>query len=342
MKVSVIIPTYNREELLCETINSVLSQSFTDLEIIVIDDGSTDNTETRISQFGNRIRYLKQDNRGVNAARNRAMSLSEGEYIALLDDDDLWKRNKLELEVDILDRFHDIAYVYSNFSIYKSSQDIETNGIQTWYKTPKNWDSVFSVSHTIADIGCTHIKDVGDSTRLFFGDIYKASMMDHFVLPSTALIRKSAVPPSLHFNEHDSICGDWEYFARLSKNNQICFIDYDTTFNRSHEDSVRLTRTSNKLQLGFRIDMLERLYLKDREFYQTHRSSADEIYRERLMSLCILHLLDSETSQARGCMARYHNLKKIHDIPYHILRCACYVPGIGGILRSLRSLKRSL
>ncbi len=125
MKVSVIIPTYNREELLCETINSVLAQTFTDFEIIVIDDGSTDNTEQRVSQFGDRIRYLKQENRGVNAARNRAMSLSKGEYIALLDDDDLWKPNKLALQVDILDRFQDLAYVYSNFSIYKSSDRIQ-------------------------------------------------------------------------------------------------------------------------------------------------------------------------------------------------------------------------
>ena len=342
MKVSVIIPTYNREELLCEAINSVLSQSFTDLEIIVIDDGSTDNTETRVSQFDKRVRYIKQNNRGVNAARNRAMSLSKGEYIALLDSDDLWKYNKLGLQVDILDRFNEVAYVYSNFSIYKSSQDTVNNGIQTWYKTPKNWDSVFAISRTTADIGCTHIQDIDNSTRLYFGDIYEASMTDYFVLPSTALIRKSAIPPFLHFNENDPICGDWDYFARLSKNNQVCFLDYDTTFNRSHEDSVRLTRTSKKLQLGFRIDMLERLYFKDLEFYQTHQLEADEIYRNRLASLCFLHLLDSETSQARNCMLKYHSHKKPYDIFYYILRFACHIPGIGGILKGARNLKRQL
>ena len=342
MKVSVIIPTYNREELLCETIDSVLAQTFTDFEIIVIDDGSTDNTEQRIAQFGNRIRYYKQENLGLNAARNRAMSLSRGEYIAVLDDDDLWKYNKLALQVDILDYFHDLAYVYSNFSIYKSRDDVKTNGIQTWYKRPRDWDTVFSHCETVGDTGTIDIHGIDGSTCLYFGDIYEASLSDYFVLPSTALIRKSTIPDSLRFTEHDPICGDWDFFARLSKNNRICFIDYDTTFNRSHEDAVRVTRTSKKLQMGFRIDMLERLYCKDKEFYQAHQSDVDNVYRKYLKSLCILHLLDSETTKGRSCMVKYHSHTKPYDILYYILQFASYVPGIGGMLRGARSLKRKL
>ena len=342
MKVSVIIPTYNREELLCEAINSVLAQTFTDFEIIVIDAGSTDITEERIAEFGDRIRYFKQENLGVNAARNRAMSLSRGEYVAILDDDDLWKCNKLALQVDILDHFHDLAYVYSNFSIYKSKDDIKTNGIQTWHKTTKDWDTVFSDCRTVGEIGTMVIHGVDISTCLYFGDIYEASLYNYFVLPSTALIRKRSIPDSLRFTEYDPICGDWEFFASLSKNNRVCFIDFDTTFNRSHKDSTRLTRTSRKLQIGFRIDMLERLYYKDREFYQAHQSDVDNVYLNYLKLLCILYLLGSETSKARSCMTKYQGRKMDHDVLYHALWCACYIPGTGVILRALRYLKRKL
>ncbi len=69
--------------------------------------------------------------------------------------------------------------------------------------------------------------------------------------------------------------------------------------------------------------MLERLYYKDKEFYQAHQPDVDKIYRNHLKSLCILHLLDSETSQARSCMVRYHSRKKKHDVLYHVLWCAC-------------------
>jgi len=105
-KVSVVIPTYNRADKVRKTVESVLAQSFTDLEIIVVDDGSSDETrETLEHAFGDRIRYYFQSNRGVSTARNKGIEEARGEWIAFLDSDDLWVKEKLEYQLDALARF---------------------------------------------------------------------------------------------------------------------------------------------------------------------------------------------------------------------------------------------
>src|SRR5437868_7134370 len=98
-KVSVIIPTYNRGKLITRAVNSVLNQTFNDFEIIIVDDGSKDETKNILmpyqNQKKNRIKYFYQENRGISAARNRGIKESTGEYIAFLDSDDEWVSDKL-------------------------------------------------------------------------------------------------------------------------------------------------------------------------------------------------------------------------------------------------------
>ena len=103
-KVSVIIPTYNRLPFLKEAIDSVLAQNVEDVELMVVDDGSTDGTGEEIKRYGGRVKLLQHaENRGVSAARNRGIRYSRGKYIAFLDSDDLWVKGKLKVQVDFLD-----------------------------------------------------------------------------------------------------------------------------------------------------------------------------------------------------------------------------------------------
>ncbi|MBI9111508.1 glycosyltransferase family A protein [Maridesulfovibrio ferrireducens] len=99
-EISVIIPTYNRSELLCRALRSALVQSFTDFECLIVNDGSTDDTVQVLTEFTDvRMRVLFQENRGVSAARNFAIKESKGKYIALLDSDDEWLPKKLEMQL---------------------------------------------------------------------------------------------------------------------------------------------------------------------------------------------------------------------------------------------------
>jgi glycosyltransferase involved in cell wall biosynthesis len=105
-KVSVVIPTYNRAATVPRAIESVLAQTVTDLEVIVVDDGSSDETGKVLSEiFGDRIRYYAQANQGASVARNRGVEEARGEWIAFLDSDDLWESEKLEWQFKALQRF---------------------------------------------------------------------------------------------------------------------------------------------------------------------------------------------------------------------------------------------
>jgi glycosyltransferase involved in cell wall biosynthesis len=105
-KVSVVIPTYNRADKVGDTIESVLTQTFTDIEVIVVDDGSSDGTgQVLRATFGDRIRYFAQPNQGVSVARNKGIELARGEWIAFLDSDDLWEKDKLEWQLKALEQF---------------------------------------------------------------------------------------------------------------------------------------------------------------------------------------------------------------------------------------------
>src|SRR5210317_1951921 len=98
--VSVIIPTYNRGWILAEAIDSVLAQDFKDYELIVVDDGSTDNTREILGRYGRDIVVLAQSNQGVSAARNRGIAACTGKFVAFLDSDDLWLPQKLSRQVN--------------------------------------------------------------------------------------------------------------------------------------------------------------------------------------------------------------------------------------------------
>jgi glycosyltransferase involved in cell wall biosynthesis len=104
-RVSVIIPTFNRAQFVTEAIDSVLSQSYKDYEIIVVDDGSTDDTKGTLKRYGEKIKYIYQKNSGVSAARNTGINEAKGVWVAFLDSDDEWIKNYLSVQVEQIRNF---------------------------------------------------------------------------------------------------------------------------------------------------------------------------------------------------------------------------------------------
>lgn len=131
--VSVVIPTYNYGRFIAEALESALGQSLDVSEIIVVDDGSTDETKDIVLSFADRgVRYLRQENAGVCAARNRGVAESRGEVIAFLDADDIWEASKLEKQVKILAADRDLGLVHCGMREFASSSgktlDLKTDG----------------------------------------------------------------------------------------------------------------------------------------------------------------------------------------------------------------------
>lgn len=122
-KVSVIIPTYNMAEYVCQAIDSVLAQTYDDFEIIVVNDGSTDNTEEVLKKYesNKKIKIINQSNKGLACSRNAGIKHSKGEYIAWLDADDIWRKDFLEIAVKQLERYKEISVVHSNVYRFKDN-----------------------------------------------------------------------------------------------------------------------------------------------------------------------------------------------------------------------------
>lgn len=341
--VSVIIPTYNRAALLCEAVDSVLRQTYRNIEVVVVDDGSTDDTTAAMEKYGDRIRYSRRPNAGVNAARNLGLKQSRGEFIAFLDSDDLWAPYKLELQVKLLRFFTDVGFTFSNFHIFKGpAPDADPNlivdGLGTWFEHAPDRIDPYSWRRPFTSIKSTSPQLPRQDFMLAAGDIYGSSLFCPYVLPSTALIRKAAIPPQLRLSEFDSTCGDWEFFARLSKESSCLYIELETAFNRSHEDAVRLTRVDSSVQLGRRIAMIDRIWRADSQFYSRHGDRVDEIQRRLSLQAAKQHLLAGRGDQARA------NLKRAHSIPTERrsisesgLRMLAGIPGSGLLLQALRA-----
>ena len=136
IRVSVIIPAYNGDLYLSEAIDGVLSQTFGEYEIIVVDDGSTDNTRQIARQYGDRVNYLSQANQGVAASRNLGIAAARGEYIAFLDQDDVFLPHKLASQVELLDRNSSLGLVNSGWQIVDQAGTVKA-AVQPWQQIPQ-------------------------------------------------------------------------------------------------------------------------------------------------------------------------------------------------------------
>jgi Glycosyltransferases involved in cell wall biogenesis len=131
-KVSVIITVYNIAQYLSEAIDSVLKQSFKDFEIIIVDDGSIDDTREVVNKYLERdlrINYIYQENKGPGAARNTGIKAAKGQYVAFLDGDDVLTQESLAERIALLERFSEVSFVYSDSIVQNNEQSKNVKGI---------------------------------------------------------------------------------------------------------------------------------------------------------------------------------------------------------------------
>lgn len=206
-KVSVIIPTYNREKFIGEAIQSVLDQTFQDFEVIVVDDGSTDRTGDVVQAFASeKVQYVYQSNRGRSNARNHALGLAKGRYIAFLDSDDLYLPDKLALQVDYMDSHPEIGMVYT------SAYCIDENGVRT--------------------------KDEYEAT--VSGWVYEhiAFFVPVTITLPTVMVRKEVFDKVGEFDEAMERFEDTDMWRRISKHYQINALHERTCLLRTHIDNA--------------------------------------------------------------------------------------------------------
>lgn len=244
--VSVIIPTFNRAESVLQAAASALGQTHAGVEVLIVDDGSTDDTAGRIeSAWGNdpRVRYVAQENAGPAAARNRGMSLASGDYLAFLDSDDLWLPWKLEAQIAGLERFPEAGMIWSDLVAVRpdgtvvAGHDI-TRRYRAWEGHRR--EDLFSLSAAAAGI-LPGIAPLAGS-RVWCGDVYRAMAAGNLVHTSTVLLTRERAEQVGGFDTTLEVSGeDYDFHLRTCRAGPVAFLDAATI--RYQVDSAdQLTR----------------------------------------------------------------------------------------------------
>jgi GT2 family glycosyltransferase len=227
--VSVIVPTFNRAYCLRRTLDSVLRQTYSRLEIVLVDDGSTDGTQTLIeTAYGHdpRIRYVHQENRGVSAARNQGLRLAQGDYLALLDSDDVWKPWKLELQVRCLELLPQAGMIWTDMeAIDPDGKVCDPAHLRTMYSAWE-WfttETLFTEAHPVRTVW----PDAPESLRgttVYSGEIYSQMIMGSLVHTSTVVLRRSRFEKVGYFDESLRCGEDYGYHLRTCREGPVAFV----------------------------------------------------------------------------------------------------------------------
>jgi glycosyltransferase involved in cell wall biosynthesis len=221
-QVSVIIPTYNRGWIIKEAIDSVLAQDYTEFELIVVDDGSTDHTSDILDSYGDDIKVLSQKNKGVSAARNLGIAEASGKFIAFLDSDDLWLPQKLTFQIEFINQTPDAL-------ICQTEEVWIRNGLRV---NPKK----------------RHKKPSGM--------IFKPSLELCLVSPSAVMIQRSLLDRVGEFDETLPACEDYDLWLRISCRFPVHLIDAPLIIKRGgHDDQLSRGAGLDK----FRIKAIEKI-----------------------------------------------------------------------------------
>jgi glycosyltransferase involved in cell wall biosynthesis len=215
--VSVVIPAYNAGRYLAAAVDSVLRQTFGDLEIVIVDDGSTDDTPAVLSAYGERIQVLRQANAGVARARNAGTAAARGDYVAFLDADDLWQPEKIEKQMITLAATQDCRACYSAFTLLASDRIVLS-------RSPRR---------------ASLVEDL-----LLLGNVVGT--------PSTVVCDRALLLEVSGFDPELSLGADWDLWLRLAVRTEFAYIDESLVGYRIHDtnmsrDVALLERDSERL-----------------------------------------------------------------------------------------------
>lgn len=310
--VSVIIPTYNYGQYITKAVDSVLNQTYSDYEIIIVDDGSTDDTALRLKEHldrpGSIISYHYQDNRGPAAARNRGIELSAGQYIAFCDSDDTWLPTKLAEQIGFLEGHPEHMMVFSDFSQIKDDGEHE----ESYFKK--------------REIHPERFKD-------HFQELIMTGM---YMYPSTVVLRKKVFDEIGKFNERYRVGEDREMFMRITRTFPVGFVDKCLVTRFYHVGSTSLHT--------FRLHSNQIILLNDilREFPlpENLRRVVKKMLKLSNYELGYFFYANSEYKKAIPCLLKSVGMNNFFKVVFYVLSAVFPASVIDGIRLMKRKSKR--
>ena len=231
MAVSVIILTYNRSAVVTRAVESALSCVRPDDEVLVVDDGSTDDTAAALARFGDRIRYLPGPHGGAGRARNRGVAAASRPLVAFLDSDDEWVPDKLDLQRTVMTERPTVVFSFTDFARRSAGRPDDHHQLARWHgDTRLVRDPRFRLS-------CTRVPRraaAGGDFPVHIGDLYGEVLGAHFVPTFTLMVNREVAGDALWFAEDLITYEDLECHARLARVGPAAYLDCETAYQWSH------------------------------------------------------------------------------------------------------------
>jgi glycosyltransferase involved in cell wall biosynthesis len=309
--VSVVMATYNYAQFLAESAHSVLDQTFTDLELIVVDDGSNDETADILRQFVDepRVTCIRQAHHGPAAAFNRGLAQARGRYVALQAADDAWLPTKLERQVAVLERQPHVGLVYTDTLVV----DAEGKPLRRQFEKPRCSPPV--------------------------GWVLPQLLLSNFVPASSVLIRAAALARVGAHDDRLEVCEDWDLWLRIAEHFAFAFVDEPLVRVRRHARNTHLHRVPmarDSLRVLERFPSVVvpwealRPGLKARAFANAHTRAAVDLYAAGARRTALGHL-------ARAVALDWRSVSRQHL--KIAVKCALGSAGLYSAARAARGLK---
>lgn len=328
--VSVIIPTYNRASLVRRAVHSALQEIDADDEIMVVDDGSTDDTEKVLEPYLESIRYMKLAHSGAGATRNRGIQEATKPLVAFLDSDDEWMPGKLALHKRFMEARPEVLFSFTDFAVQSKSGEVRRRYLRNWHRDPRSWNEILGPGVPYSRHAPLP-RDLNDFL-VHSGDLYLPMAARCYVATFTLVVRREEAGDALFFAEDLPLFEDWYCFARLAGAGVAAYLDVETAWNHGDADD-RLTSGGSLIKAQAYHAILQRVYESDQTFLEQHRDFhkklLDDLRRFKVPAL----IADGRTREAR------EELAGLQDPPLH-QRILAMFPG--WLARLIVMIRRSL
>jgi glycosyltransferase involved in cell wall biosynthesis len=216
--VSIIIPVYNAQETIAETLDSIIAQSYENIEIIVVDDGSTDQTAQVVSSYGSRVLYYYQNNSGGCAVpRNIGIMHSSGEFICFMDADDIMVSDRIALQVDFMERNYHVGLVFCDYRNFNEDGLYWESHFQT---CPRLWPQLKDKNELLLENPCALLAQ------------------ENFGIAGSFLIRRTILKFESGFESILKACEDFHFFYRLARHTSVGVINKVGMMRRLHGNNM--------------------------------------------------------------------------------------------------------
>ena len=265
-RVSIIVPTYNRADLVGRAIRSVVQQTFSDWELIVVDDGSTDETPDVIASYrqelGERLVYLARSQGGGSAARNTGIDRAHGEFVAFLDSDDEYLPTKLARQLELFDLEPSLGFVYSDYSF------VDLEGVEH--------RSAFGECHPVA----REVPNdrVGHNLHVCTGDLTDSMLRGYFVSTIVGMVRRRVLGEDVRFLEGQWYSEEWLFYLEVARQCRGGFVNEPLCLHHHQPGSVSRTSVSRNLA-----NQRSLLSLVARRFSDCSREARESLRRQRVV-----------------------------------------------------------